>query len=56
MPALQKNTPSLRTGTNLHIWDAPVEALCQAGHDVVWITDTPGITDSEVLQRAQAEE
>ncbi|HAX76997.1 MAG TPA: hypothetical protein DCY88_14450 [Cyanobacteria bacterium UBA11372] len=33
------------------------EALRQAGHDVTWIrTDAPGITDAQVLQRAQAEE
>ncbi|MBD1846942.1 DUF5615 family PIN-like protein [Cyanobacteria bacterium FACHB-63] len=34
-----------------------VEALRQADHDVVWIrTDAPGISDPEVLSRAQAEE
>jgi predicted nuclease of predicted toxin-antitoxin system len=34
-----------------------VEALYQKGHDVVWIrTDSPGISDPEVLSRAQAED
>ncbi|BAY95408.1 MULTISPECIES: DUF5615 family PIN-like protein [unclassified Tolypothrix] len=34
-----------------------VEALRQQGHDVVWIrTDAPGITDPEVLSRAQTED
>ncbi|MBD2164771.1 DUF5615 family PIN-like protein [Calothrix membranacea FACHB-236] len=34
-----------------------VEALRQQGHDVVWIrTDAPGITDTEVLSRAQTED
>jgi predicted nuclease of predicted toxin-antitoxin system len=33
-----------------------VEALCQKGHDVAWIrADSPGISDPEVLERAQAE-
>ncbi len=33
-----------------------VKALRQLGHDVVWIrTESPGITDPEVLSRAQAE-
>ncbi|NJO78919.1 MAG: DUF5615 family PIN-like protein [Cyanobacteria bacterium RM1_2_2] len=33
-----------------------VEALRAADHDVVWIrTNAPGITDPEVLQRAQAD-
>jgi predicted nuclease of predicted toxin-antitoxin system len=33
-----------------------VEALRQEGHDVVWIrTESPGISDPEVLSRAQAE-
>lgn len=31
-----------------------VESLRQQGHDVVWIrTDSPGISDPEVLSRAQ---
>lgn len=31
-----------------------VEILRQAGHDVLWIrTDAPGISDQEVLDRAQ---
>jgi predicted nuclease of predicted toxin-antitoxin system len=34
-----------------------VQALRQQGHDVAWIrTDAPGITDPEVLKRAQAED
>ncbi len=34
-----------------------VEALRQQGHDVAWIrTESPGISDPEVLSRAQAEE
>ncbi len=34
-----------------------VEALCQQGHDVIWIrTESPGISDPEVLSRAQAED
>jgi predicted nuclease of predicted toxin-antitoxin system len=34
-----------------------VEALRQQGHDVVWIrTESPGITDPEVLSRAQTED
>lgn len=34
-----------------------VEALRATGHDVVWIrTDAPGMTDPEVLHRAQAED
>jgi predicted nuclease of predicted toxin-antitoxin system len=33
-----------------------VEALRQNGHDVVWIrVESPGISDPEVLSRAQAE-
>ncbi|NJP12205.1 MAG: DUF5615 family PIN-like protein [Leptolyngbyaceae cyanobacterium RU_5_1] len=33
-----------------------IEALRQEGHDVVWIrTDSPGISDPEVLSRAQTE-
>jgi len=33
-----------------------VEALRQVGHDVTWIrTESPGISDPEVLSRAQAE-
>jgi predicted nuclease of predicted toxin-antitoxin system len=33
-----------------------VEILRQDGHDVAWIrTDSPGISDPEVLSRAQAE-
>jgi predicted nuclease of predicted toxin-antitoxin system len=33
-----------------------VEALRQNGHDVAWIrVDSPGISDLEVLNRAQAE-
>lgn len=33
-----------------------VELLRQNGHDVVWIrVESPGISDSEVLSRAQAE-
>lgn len=33
-----------------------VEALRQNGHDVAWIrVDSPGISDPEVLSRAQAE-
>ena len=33
-----------------------VEALRQQGHDVAWIrTESPGISDPEVLSRAQAE-
>jgi len=33
-----------------------VESLRQQGHDVVWIrTDSPGISDPEVLSRAQVE-
>lgn len=33
-----------------------VEALRQNGHDVAWIRiDSPGISDPEVLSRAQAE-
>jgi len=32
-----------------------IEALRQNGHDVVWIrVESPGISDSEVLSRAQA--
>jgi predicted metal-dependent hydrolase len=32
-----------------------VEALHQQEHDVVWIrTESPGISDTEVLSRAQA--
>jgi predicted nuclease of predicted toxin-antitoxin system len=34
-----------------------VEALRQNGHDVIWIrTESPGISDPEVLSRAQAED
>jgi predicted nuclease of predicted toxin-antitoxin system len=34
-----------------------VEALRDQGHDVTWIrTDAPGITDPEVLNRAQSDE
>lgn len=34
-----------------------VEVLRQQGHDVVWIrTESPGISDPEVLSRAQAED
>lgn len=34
-----------------------VEALRQQAHDVIWIrTDSPGISDPEVLRRAQAED
>lgn len=34
-----------------------VEALRQQDHDVVWIrTESPGISDPEVLSRTQAEE
>jgi predicted nuclease of predicted toxin-antitoxin system len=34
-----------------------VEALRQKGHDVIWIrTESPGISDPEVLSRAQAED
>jgi predicted nuclease of predicted toxin-antitoxin system len=34
-----------------------VEILRQAGHDVAWIrTDAPGISDSEVLDRAQKDD
>jgi len=34
-----------------------VEALRQNGHDVAWIrVDSPGISDPEVLSRAQAED
>ncbi|MGH8001185.1 MAG: DUF5615 family PIN-like protein [Brasilonema sp.] len=34
-----------------------VEALRNQGHDVTWIrTDAPGITDPEVLNRAQSDE
>ena len=34
-----------------------VEALRQQGHDVAWIrTESPGISDPEVLSRAQAED
>ena len=34
-----------------------VEALRQQGHDVLWIrTDSPGISDPEVLKRAQSED
>ncbi|MCC5621475.1 DUF5615 family PIN-like protein [Nostoc sp. CHAB 5715] len=34
-----------------------VEALRNRGHDVIWIrTDAPGITDPEVLNRAQSDE
>lgn len=34
-----------------------VAALREQGHDVAWIrTDAPGITDPEVLSRAQVEE
>lgn len=34
-----------------------VEALRQQQHDVVWIrTESPGISDPEVLSRAQAED
>lgn len=33
-----------------------VEALRQNGHDVLWIrVESPGISDREVLSRAQAE-
>jgi predicted nuclease of predicted toxin-antitoxin system len=33
-----------------------VEALRQNGHDVAWIrSDSPGIADPQVLERAQAE-
>jgi predicted nuclease of predicted toxin-antitoxin system len=33
-----------------------VEALCAAGHDVLWVrTDMPGKTDDVILQRAQDE-
>ncbi|MBD2604215.1 DUF5615 family PIN-like protein [Scytonema hofmannii FACHB-248] len=36
---------------------AAVEALCNGGHDIIWIrTDAPGITDPEVLNRAQSDE
>jgi len=36
-------------------WNA-VEVLRQNGHDVAWIRiDSPGISDSEVLSRAQTE-
>jgi predicted nuclease of predicted toxin-antitoxin system len=36
--------------------EAAVIALRQAGHDVTWVrTDAPGITDEEVLQRANIE-
>jgi predicted nuclease of predicted toxin-antitoxin system len=34
-----------------------VEALRQNGHDVAWIrTDSPGIVDPQVLERAQSED
>ena len=34
-----------------------VSALREQGHDVAWIrTDSPGISDSEVLDRAQRED
>jgi predicted nuclease of predicted toxin-antitoxin system len=34
-----------------------VEALRQQGHDVAWIrTESPGISDPEVLSRAQTED
>ena len=34
-----------------------VEVLRQNGHDVAWIrTDSPGIADPQVLERAQAED
>lgn len=34
-----------------------VEALRQQGHDVIWIrTESPGISDAEVLSRAQEED
>jgi predicted nuclease of predicted toxin-antitoxin system len=34
-----------------------VEALRHQGHDVVWIrTESPGISDPEVLSRAQTED
>lgn len=34
-----------------------VEALRQNGHDVAWIrTDSPGVADPQVLERAQAED
>ena len=33
-----------------------VDALRQAGHDIVWVrTDTPGVSDEEVLRRARIE-
>ena len=33
-----------------------VEALRQQGHDVIWIrTESPGVSDVQVLNRAQAE-
>jgi len=33
-----------------------VEALREEGHDVLWVrTDSPGITDEEVLFRAQSD-
>lgn len=36
---------------------AAVDAFQVAGHDVVWVrTDAPGITDQEVLLRAQSED
>jgi predicted nuclease of predicted toxin-antitoxin system len=34
-----------------------VKALCQQGHDVTWVrAESPGISDPEVLSRAQSED
>jgi len=47
----------VRLCANENLPEARVIALRQAGHDVLWIRETPaGISDAEVLSRAQAEE
>lgn len=39
-----------------NLWPRAVDALRALGHDVVWVRDdSPGISDEEVLERAQTE-
>ena len=46
----------MRLLANENFPEDAVEALKQAGHDVLWIRkDSPGISDREVLSRAQDE-
>jgi predicted nuclease of predicted toxin-antitoxin system len=44
----------MRILANENFPQAAVDALRQDGHDVLWVrTESPGISDSEVLARAQ---